>query len=219
MDVLEQWSVYLQGPLAAGLVVTIATTLIATVMAILWAIIPTAARVSNRPLLVLPAKVYIEVFRGTPILVQMLLFFFGLSILRPFGYFIEPFEATVIVLMLNSGTYLAEIYRSGFIAIPTGQHEAAAAMGMAGVVRFRRVISPQALRVILPGIGNMTIAILLTTPIGALIGNQDLLFHAFRIQDRTHDWSVIVLIAIIYVMLGLILAGGNTLLERRLRLP
>ena len=215
-ELLSTWLSYLRGDLWPGLITTIQLSIVATVLAVIWAVIPALMRMSNSRVLYVISTTYIELFRSTPILVQMFAVFFGLSIL---GLLLPPWPAAVIVFVLNAGGYLAESYRSGFQAVPVGQREASASLGMGEALAFRRVVFPLALRVILPAIGNMTINILLTTPVAALIGVQDLLYHAMRIQGREHDWSIYLLIAIIYAVLGLALAWGNALLERRLRLP
>ncbi len=215
-DLLPNWLTYLRGDLWPGLITTIQLTAACTLLTVTWALIPALMRMSRSRVANTIAKTYIELFRSTPSLVQLFAVFFGLSIL---GVLIDPWPAALIVLVLNAGGTLAESYRSGFQAVPVGQRESAASLGMGRVTTFRRVVFPLALRIILPAIGNMTINILLITPIAALIGVQDLMYHALNIQGRTHDWSVYLLIAIMYVILGMTLAWANGYLERRLRLP
>lgn len=215
-ELLSTWASYLRGDLSQGLLTTIQLTAACTLLTVTWALLPALMRMSRSRIANLVATTYIELFRSTPSLVQLFAVFFGLSIL---GILIDPWPAAVIVLVLNAGGTLAESYRSGFQAVPTGQRESAASLGMGRVTTFRRVVFPLALRIILPAIGNMTINILLITPIAALIGVEDLMYHALAIQGRTHDWSVYVLIAVIYVILGMGLASANGYLERRLRLP
>ena len=215
-ELLPNWLSYLRGDLWPGLLTTIQLTAACTLLTVTWALIPALMRMSQSRLANTVAKVYIELFRSTPSLVQLFAVFFGLSIL---GVLIDPWPAALIVLVLNAGGTLAESYRSGFQAVPVGQRESATSLGMGRVTTFRRVVFPLALRIILPAIGNMTINILLITPIAALIGMQDLMYHALNIQGRTHDWSVYLLIAIMYVILGMTLAWANGYLERRLRLP
>src|SRR5205807_1210216 len=130
---------YLQGDLSRGLLVTIVTTIVATAAAVTWAVVPAVMRVSGSRPFVWLSKTYIELFRGTPILVQVFTVFFGLSVL---GFLIDPWPAAVLVFTLNAGGYLAESYRSGFVAIPIGQREAAASLGMSRIVMFRRVVAP-----------------------------------------------------------------------------
>jgi ABC-type amino acid transport system permease subunit len=163
------------------------------------------------------AMAYIEFFRGTPLIVQILILFAALPQFT--GLFLPPFETAVLSLTLNAGSYLAESYRSGLQAVPIGLLEAARSLGMRGVLVFRRLTFPLAIRVILPAIGNSLVAILLTTPFVFLAGLEDMMAKANQILNRTGDFSVFLLVTIIYVFFGLILVAGNTVLERRLRLP
>lgn len=213
---IAKWPGYFTSDLASGLSTTLATLVVATFLTIIWALVIAGIRVSPfKPVRVI-AIAYIELFRGTPILVQLFTIFFGLTVL---GILVPPWPATVFALMLNAGGYLAESYRAGFQAIPRGQHEAAAALGMSRPTALRRVIMPQALRIIVPAIGNITVAILLTTPIAAMIGNPDLLYQASRVEQNSHDPSVLLEMTLIYVFFALLLAWGNSRLEARLRLP
>lgn len=215
-ELLATWMTYLQGELMGGLFTTIILTVTVILLSIIWAVIPALARMATARGPRLAATFYIEFFRGTPILVQLFALFFGLSAL---GVLLSPWTSAVVILVLHAGGLLAESYRSGLQSVPTGQREAAAALGMSPLLAFRRVVAPLALRTILPAIGNSTIFILLLTPVVALIGVKDLMYEAIAIQSRRHDWSVYPLIALIYVALGLTLAWLNVRLERRLRLP
>ena len=214
MDVLSgllngfaRWGGYYETYIGTGFVVTVSTTVAGTILTALWALVVTAFRISRiRPIRFI-GVVYIELFRGTPILVQLFTFFFALPIL--ISLYLPAYPTAVLVLALNAGGYLAENYRAGFEAVPNGQREAAAALGMTRFVALRRVVIPQALRVIVPSIGNTMIAILLTTPLTGVIGNPDMMFEATRAQGISHDFSVFALIAVIYVVLGLGLAWLN----------
>jgi His/Glu/Gln/Arg/opine family amino acid ABC transporter permease subunit len=217
VELLSRWVDYFQTYLREGLTVTILTTIVGTALTIPWALVVTAARTSRVALIRFIGVAYIEIFRGTPILVQLFTFFFALPVLL--GIFLPPYPTSVLVLALNAGGYLAESYRSGFEAVPNGQREAALALGMTRVIALRRVVMPQALRIIVPAIGNTMIIILLTTPLTGVIGNPDLMFEANRAETITHDFSVYAEISVIYVILGLTLAALNGRLERRLRLP
>jgi His/Glu/Gln/Arg/opine family amino acid ABC transporter permease subunit len=216
-ELIRRWSDYYVTYISAGLGVTIATTVVGTILTALWALVVTAFRTSRLRLIRFIGVAYIEIFRGTPILVQLFTFFFALPIIA--GLYLPAYPTAVLVLALNAGGYLAESYRAGFEAVPRGQREAAAALGMTRVVTMRRVVMPLALRIIVPAIGNTMIGILLTTPLTGVIGNPDMMFEASRAQGISHDFSVFALIAVIYVILGLSLAWLNGRLERRLRLP
>ena len=212
----DDWWVFWQEGLSKGFFVTCATTLIVTVLTVAWAFVVVAARVSPiKPLAVL-ATLYIELIRGTPLIVQLFGFFFVPSAL---GLHVPPWPTAVFVLTLHHGPYLAEHYRSGYLAIPKGQREAAVALGMGSLLTWRRVIFPQLIRLVVPAIGNVMVFVLLASPFTAVIGTREMLFEAEQIQARTHEFSVFVLVVLIYVVLGLLLAGLNKSIERRLRLP
>ena len=216
LNLLGNWASYYGIYIGDGLVVTVATTVVGTILTALWALVVTAFRTSRVRVIRFIGVAYIEVFRGTPILVQLFTFFFALPIML--NLYLPPYPTAVLVLALNSGGYLAENYRSGFEAVPNGQREAAAALGMTRIVALYRVVIPLALRVIVPAIGNTMIAILLTTPLTGVIGNPDMMFQAARAEIVTHDFSVFAMISVIYVILGLMLAWLNGRLESRLRI-
>jgi His/Glu/Gln/Arg/opine family amino acid ABC transporter permease subunit len=216
IDLLARWGHYWDYGIASGLGITVLVSVVALITTILWATVITALRVSNTPLRYV-AIAYIEFFRSTPLLVQLLTVFTTLPILT--GIYLDPFPNAILALTLNAGGYLAESYRSGFEAVPSGQYEAGAAIGLTPWIRMRRVIAPQAFRIILPAIGNAMIVIVLATPFVYLAGLQDLMGQASRIQLTFDDFSPFLLVSLIYVVLGLLLAFGNGWLERRFRLP
>lgn len=216
IDLLSTWRFYWDYGIASGLETTLLVSAVTLVTTILWASVIAGCRVSHTPLRYV-ALAYIEFFRSTPLLVQLLTVFAALPILT--GIYLDPFPNAILALTLNAGGYLAESYRSGFEAVPTGQYEAAAAIGMSGPTRLRRVIVPQAFRIILPAIGNATIVIVLATPFVYLAGLQDLMGQANRIQLTFDDFSPFLMVSLIYIVLGVLLALGNGWLERKFRLP
>ncbi len=216
MDLLERWGEYWSYGIASGLGTTLLVGTVALGTTIVWAAVIAGCRVSRTPLRYV-AIGYIEFFRSTPLLVQLLTIFAALPIVT--GIYLDPFPNAIVALTLNAGGYLAESYRAGFEAVPTGQYEAGAALGMSQLVRLRRVVAPQAFRVILPAIGNATIVIVLATPFVYLAGLQDLMGQANRIQLTFDDFSPFLMVSLIYVVFGLVLAGANGWLERRFRLP
>jgi His/Glu/Gln/Arg/opine family amino acid ABC transporter permease subunit len=216
MPILEEWWTFWSEGLSRGFFVTVTTTAIVTVLTIVWSLVVVAARVSPIRLLSGIAKAYIELIRGTPLIVQLFGFFFVPSAL---GFHVAPWPTAIFVLTLHHGPYLAEHYRSGYLAIPQGQREAGLALGMGSITTWRRVLLPQLLRVVIPAIGNVMVFVLLASPFTAVIGTRDMLFEAERIQARTHAFSVFVLVTLVYVVLGLGLAWLNHRIERRLRLP
>ena len=188
---------------------------VGSALTLVWGLAVAVMRMSRFAILRFAAMTSIEVFRGTPILVQLLTFFAAVPILT--GLQLPPFQTAVLALALNFGGYVAESYRSGLQAVPRGQKEAAAAMGMTGLQVFRRVTLPLGLRIMLPALGNTLAGVLLTTSFVFLVGLEDMQAKATQIMNRTNDWTVFLFITLIYVVLGLLLLAGNNRLERRYR--
>lgn len=213
---LENWWGYFETELASGLVVTLQILIVASATTSVWAALVAALRMSGNPVLRFIAQTYIEVFRGTPLIVQLLVAF---AFLPMVGITFPPFETSVLVLTLNAGGYLAEFYRSGLQAVPRIEIEAAQALGMSRSQVITRVVAPHAIRIVLPAIGTLTVVMLLATPFVYLTGLKDIMAAAGAIYGRTVDFSVYFEVTIIYVVIGLLLTALTLYLERRLKLP
>lgn len=208
----ENWISY-SGELAEGLRATLLVTVVASVLTVLWASFVTWVRLSRFRLLRFLAIAYIEIFRGTPIIIQIFAIF---TVLPSVGIRLAPFESAIIALVLNAGGYLTENIRSAFRSIPPGLIEVADALGMAPLVKLRRVIIPQSLKVMIPVCANTLLFILLTTPFVFLVGIQELMMKAGSIQRRTGDYTVFLEVAAIYIALALLIHLVAGRLERRL---
>ena len=218
MGLLNRWASYLTVyGIGSGLLVALEVLVVTSVTTLIWGLIIALLRMSPFKPLQFLATAYIEIFRGTPLLVQLLVLFAVLPVL--IGFFLSPFLTAVLALTLNTGSYMAENYRSGLQAVPKGQIEAATALGMSSFTTFRRVIFPLAIRVILPSFGNIVLGILITTSFVYLVGLQDMMAKASLILSVFGDMSGYVVVTIIYVLLGVILISCNSMLERKLRLP
>lgn len=197
--------IILQG-LGLTLWLTVAAMCIGTVLSVIVAIM----RISENPFLNIPAGLYLWFFRGTPILVQ-LIFWYNLAFLIPeivigipFGptFFkgsandlITPYSAALLGLGLNEGAYMAEIVRAGILSVDQGQQEAARALGMRPGQILRRIVLPQALRVIVPPTGNETIGMLKMTSLVSVIALSDLLYSVQTISSRTFQTIPLLLVA------------------------
>lgn len=201
------------GELLEGLRATLIVTLVASALTVIWASFVTWLRLSQSMLMRGLAIAYIELFRGTPIIIQIFAIF---TVLPVVGIRFPPFEAAVIALVLNAGGYLTENIRSAFRSIPAGLIEVADALGMTPIMKLRRVIIPQSLKVMIPVCANTLLFILLTTPFVFLVGIQDLMMKAGSIQRRTGDYSVFLEVTAIYVALALLIHFIAARLERRL---
>ena len=166
-----------------GSVTTVEQTFLAAALAILIAVIAGLMRLSRKRLLYGSATIYIEIFRGTSLLVQVYWIFFVLPL---FGLTLEKFTAGFIAVGMNLGAYGAELVRGGILSVPKGQWEAATALSMSPATRMRRIIFPQALFNMLPPWGNLLIELLKGTALVALISVTDLMFVARKINSTTY---------------------------------
>lgn len=172
------------GPqLVRGSVTTAEQTILAAALAILIAVVMGLMRLSRNRIVYGTATVYIEVFRGTSLLVQIYWIFFVLPL---FGLTLEKFTAGFLAVGMNLGAYGAELVRGGILSVPKGQWEAATALSMSPAKRMRRIIFPQALLNMLPPWGNLLIELLKGTALVALISVTDLMFVARKINSTTY---------------------------------
>ena len=168
--------------MADGAVLTVVQFLLATAVAVVVAVLFGLMRLSRNPGVRGVATVYIEIFRGTSLLVQLFWIFFVLPL---FGLNLDKFVAGFLAVGLNMGAYGAELVRGAIRAVPRGQWEAAVALNMTDRKRMWRVILPQALVIMLPPWGNLVIEILKGTALVALISVADLMFEVRQINIAT----------------------------------
>jgi len=172
------------------------------------------ARVGSIRPLRLVAVAYVSVFRGTPLLVQILLIYFGLPQL---GMTIEAIPAAILALSLNAASYLSENFRAGLLGVDQGQREAAASLGMGYGQALRRVILPQAIRIALPGVGNRLIALMKDTSLASVVTVVELTRVAERVGSATFRYmEMFLIVAAIYWAVNTVLSVGQEALERRL---
>jgi polar amino acid transport system permease protein len=214
-----------------GVLVTIELTVIAMVIGIALGIMLAVMRLSPNPLVSGASWLYIYVFRGTPLLVQLLFWEFisalypKVALGIPFGpsfihvnanTLITPFAAAILGLALNEGAYMAEIVRAGIISVDEGQTEAALSIGMSRIQTMRRIVLPQAMRVIVPPTGNETISMLKNTALVSVIGYAELLFEAQQIYAATYQTIPLLIVASIwYLAMTSVLYVGQHFIERR----
>ena len=168
--------------LVDGAIVTVEQAVLGTLLAIFFAVIAAFMKMSS----FLPVRwlgiTYIELFRGTSLLVQMYWIFFVLPL---FGITLEKFVAGFLAVGLNLGAYGAELVRGGVQAVPKGQYEAAIALNLHPLTRMRRIIFPQALLIMMPPWGNLLIELLKATALVALISVTDLMFESKQVNAIT----------------------------------
>jgi polar amino acid transport system permease protein len=209
-----------------GLVNTIWMAVAAMVVGIVIGVLVAIARSSPNPVLRAGAFFYAWFFRGTPVILQLLVWFnLGLvfSHLGIPGLFeartvdvISPVVATLLGLGLNEGAYTSEIVRSGMLAVDRGQYEAATAIGMTYLTSLRRIILPQAMRVVVPPLGNEFIAMIKTTSLASIIGFSDVLRNAQDIYyTNARVIELLMVAAVWYLVVVSVLSVGQELLEQR----
>ena len=182
------------------------------------------ARLSANPLLSWPAYAYMFYFRGTPLLVQIFLIYYGsgqfVPELRAVGlwqFFREPYFCAVLTLTLNTGAYTAEILRGAILGVPHGEIEAAKACGMSRLLLLRRIILPKAVRLVLPAYSNEVILMLQATSLASLVTITELTRAANIIYNRTYAvYEMYLTIAAIYVAITYLILWGFRALEHRL---
>ena len=199
----------------SGLIMTLKLTFLAVTIGVLMGLFIALMKMSSIKPIKLVASSYIEVIRGTPLLVQLLLIYNGLM---QFGMNIPAFTAGVSALAINSSAYVAEIIRAGIQAVDPGQNEAARSLGMTHAMAMRYVIIPQAIKNILPALGNEFIVMLKESAIVSVIGFRDLTRQADIIQSVTYRYfEPYIIIAAIYFIMTLTFSKLLSLFERRLR--
>jgi polar amino acid transport system permease protein len=213
-----------------GLRITLELTVLGMLIGIVLGVILALMRLSANPVLSTVSWVYIWFFRGTPLLVQILLLFniaalyptidlgipFGPSFIHLDGNsLITRFFAATAALGLNEGAYMSEIVRAGIISVDKGQFDAAKAVGMTEGQTMRRVVLPQAMRVIIPPTGNETISMLKNSSLAYVIALPELLYSVTLIYSRTYQVIPLLLVACIwYLAATTVLSIGQYYLER-----
>ncbi|MEZ5783862.1 MAG: ectoine/hydroxyectoine ABC transporter permease subunit EhuC [Rhizobiaceae bacterium] len=200
----------------SGTLVTIGLTVLAALLAVVVALAAGLMRMAPNLAIRGVATVYIEIFRGTSLLVQLYWIFFVLPL---FGITMEKFTAGFVAVGMNLGAYGAELVRGAILAVPKGQWEAGLALNMSPAKRMVRVILPQAVLIMLPGWGNLMIELLKGTALVALISVADLMFQVKQINGTTFmsAESFGTALIIYYVIARFMLTPSMRWLERFMR--
>jgi His/Glu/Gln/Arg/opine family amino acid ABC transporter permease subunit len=200
--------------LLQAFLVTIVLALLAELLGIILGLVLALMKIGRSRLLSAPAQVYIDVFRGTPLLVQIIFIYFATPNI---GIRIESlFFAGLVALTLNSAAYVAEIFRSGIQSIDKGQMEAGRASGLTYAQTMRHIIVPQAFRRVIPPLTNEFVMLIKDTSIVSVIGLEELLRSARVIQSATANATPLVAAALFYLAICLPLIYLANGLERRL---
>lgn len=210
----------------AGLENTIIMTVCAMVLGIVLGVVFAIMYMSPNPVLKNVARFYVWFFRGTPLLLQLLLWF-NLALIFPTlgipGLFeartvdlISPFIATLLGLGINQGAYTAEVVRGGILSVDAGQSEAARSIGMTGLTTLRRIVLPQAMRVIIPPVGNEVISMVKLTSVASVIQYSEILRNAQTIYyANARVMELLIVAAIWYLAVVTVLSIGQHYLEKQ----
>ncbi|MGH7155082.1 MAG: ectoine/hydroxyectoine ABC transporter permease subunit EhuD [Acetobacteraceae bacterium] len=197
-----------------GAWVTIMVSVASYVFALIGGLIFGIARMARLWPIRAVATAYVQFIRGTPLLLQL---FFIYYVLPYGGIVLTPFASGVLGLTINYSAYMAEVFRSGIQAIPRGQWEAARSLGMPRRLLMRRIIMPQAIRIIIPAIGNFFVAIFKDSALVSVITMRDLMFSGELLASATFKhFEIFTMVAIIYFVISYPAAKLVEFLEARL---
>lgn len=158
---------------------------------------------------------YVNLFRGTPMLVQILFVYY---VLPQFDVMIPPYWAATLAIGLNSSAYISEIVRGGISAVPFGQIEAAQTLGMSPYATKRYIVFPQAFRVAIPALGNELVTLVKDSSLASIIGVMELSKEGSVIRSRTYDaFSVLLAVSCIYLVMTSLISFGVRLYEKRMK--
>jgi polar amino acid transport system permease protein len=202
--------------LLRGALVSVELTVVVMLLSLVFGLVVALARLSRLRFLRVVATVYLEVVRGTPAMLQLFYVYF---VLPAFGIRIAPFAAGVVALTINYSAYLSEVYRAGIQAVAKGQVEAALSLGMSRAKMMRLVILPQAIRIVVPPLGNYFIGLFKDTALASTITVKELIFSGQIIAATNFQYFTIFTIAgMIYLALSYPGSLGVQYLERRMRI-
>jgi polar amino acid transport system permease protein len=207
---LQEWLPFILG----GVWITLFISVVSIFLAVILAIFGALGRLSTNPFFNGAASLYVSIVRGTPLIVQILFIFLALPAA---GIVVPPLPTGIIALAFNYGAYLTEVFRAGIQAVPGGQVEAARALGLPEQVVMRRVILPQAIRIVTPAVGNDFIAMTKDSALVSIVGVQELLWRAQAAGRPTgQSFQTIIVAALMYWCLTLILSYFQARLEKRM---
>ena len=197
-----------------GLSGTIPLSLASFAIGLAIALVMALMRLSRNPVVSFIARAYISVIRGTPLLVQLFVIFYGLPSI---GVTLSPWPSAIIAFSMNVGGYAAEVIRAAILSVPEGQWEAGYTIGMSRTTTLRRLILPQAARVSVPPLSNTFISLVKDTSLASLITFTELFRRAQEIAAFSQEFMLVYIeAALIYWVICLVLSSGQSVLEKRL---
>ena len=210
---LAKWAPYILG----GTPITIVVSIFSIALAVVFAVFGALGRLSVRASIYAVATLYVSLVRGTPLIVQILFIYLALPQIIPASAGIPVIMLAIFALAFNYGAYMTEIFRAGIQAVPRGQIEASGALGMTEAQTMRRVILPQAIRIVIPAIGNEFIAMIKDSALVSLMAVQELLWRAQRVgQSNFRSLETLLLAALVYWILTIAFSVVQDRLEKRM---
>jgi polar amino acid transport system permease protein len=207
---LGEWGPFILGGVGVTIFVSITSILLAVVLAVFGAL----GRLSRIAPIYAIASLYVSLVRGTPLIVQIIFVYLALP---QFGVVLDPLLGGILALAFNYGAYLTEIFRAGIEAIPRGQIEAAGALGMTDGQTMRRVVLPQAVRIVIPAIGNDFISMIKDSALVSYVGIQELFWRANSVGTRTfRNFETLLVAAVVYWVMTIVFSFFQERLERRM---
>jgi polar amino acid transport system permease protein len=219
-DFMLEWTPYILGGTGVSLLVCICSIALATVLALIGAL----GRLSKNPLFNGVASFYVSIIRGTPLIVQIFFVYLAFPQLARFapdylgGFFLlAAIPAAILALGVNYGAYLTEIFRAGIQSVGHGQIEAAHALAMSAAQTTRRIVLPQAVRVVIPPVGNEFIAMLKDSALVSFIGVADLFYRSSKVgQQNFRALETLIVASAMYWLLTSIFSYFQAKLERKM---
>jgi polar amino acid transport system permease protein/polar amino acid transport system substrate-binding protein len=206
--------------LLQGLGMTLFLAFLAVALGSVLALIPALMRLSGKKFLSIPATAYVEIIRGTPLLVQVLLIYqlLNIPLFLVGGIDMGSFVPGLVALLINSSAYISEIIRGGILAVDRGQTEAARSLGMSQSLTMRKIILPQAVKNIFPALGNEFVTIIKETSIFVYVGVAELMYQIGVVKGMTLAVTELYVMAgILYLSLTYPLSKLMNAFERRMR--
>jgi polar amino acid transport system permease protein len=210
-DFMAKWAPFIMG----GIPITIFVSIMSILFAVAFAVVGALGRLSSLAPVYAIASLYVSMVRGTPLILQIIFVYLALP---QFGIVLPSLAAGIFALSFNYGAYMTEIFRAGIQAIPRGQLEAAAALGMTDQLTMRRIILPQAVRIVIPAIGNEFIAMIKDSALVSYVAIQETFWRASTTGSRNfRTFETLLIAALIYWTLTIIFSVAQERLEKRLR--
>ncbi len=209
-DFTLEWSAYILGGAGLTIFISVVSIFFATILAIIGAL----GRLSSNGFINGAASLYVSLVRGTPLLVQIYFVYYALPLM---GIVLDPIPSGIIALSFNYGAYMTEIFRAGIQAVPRGQREAAESLGMPERLVMRRVILPQAVRIVVPAIGNDFVSMIKDSSLVSIISLQEILWRADRVgRSESQIIQALLIAALVYWALTIFFSFFQARLEKRL---